>query len=59
MLWRDNATLIKDELYGGYYQGNNNYKTDQIAAGHSFESLCFQSVFLSTAYWHLIYGSST
>jgi hypothetical protein len=34
MLWRDSSWLIKDELYRGYYQGNNQNKTNEIAAGH-------------------------
>jgi hypothetical protein len=59
VLWRDSSRLINDELYGGYYQGNNNHKIDAIAAGHIFESLCFQSVIVTTAHWHLICGSST
>jgi len=59
VLWRDSSRLINDELYGGYYQGNNNHKIDAIAAGRIFESLCFQSVIVTTAHWHLICGSST
>lgn len=34
MLWRDSSWLINDELYRGYYQGNDKNKTDEIAAGH-------------------------
>ena len=38
MLWRDSSWLINDELYRGYYQGNNKNKTEEIAAGHIFFS---------------------
>ncbi|CAD6342689.1 unnamed protein product [Miscanthus lutarioriparius] len=38
VLWRDSSRLINDELYGGYYQGNNNHKTDAIAAAYDFLS---------------------
>ncbi|CAO2045035.1 unnamed protein product [Urochloa humidicola] len=38
MLWRDSSWLIKDELYRGYYQGNNEKKTDEIAAAYDFLS---------------------
>ncbi|RLM78743.1 ABC transporter A family member 10-like [Panicum miliaceum] len=38
MLWRDSSWLINDELYRGYYQGNNKNKTDEIAAAYDFLS---------------------
>ncbi|PAN04686.2 hypothetical protein PAHAL_1G084200 [Panicum hallii] len=38
MLWRDSSWLISDELYRGYYQGNNKNKTDEIAAAYDFLS---------------------
>jgi len=38
VLWRDSSRLINDELYGGYYQGNNNHKFDAIAAAYDFLS---------------------
>nr|BAD25026.1 putative ABC transporter [Oryza sativa Japonica Group] len=38
MLWRDSLWLINDELYRGYYQGNNKKKTNEIAAAYDFLS---------------------
>ncbi|CAL5059517.1 unnamed protein product [Urochloa decumbens] len=38
MLWRDSSWAINDELYRGYYQGNNEKKTDDIAAAYDFLS---------------------
>jgi len=38
MLWRDSSWLINDELYRGYYQGNNKNKTEEIAAAYDFLS---------------------
>ncbi|XP_015688864.2 ABC transporter A family member 10-like [Oryza brachyantha] len=38
MLWRDSSWLINDELYRGYYQGNNKNKTNEIAAAYDFLS---------------------
>ncbi|CAN6277951.1 unnamed protein product [Urochloa humidicola] len=38
MLWRDSLWLINDELYRGYYQGNNEKRTDDIAAAYDFLS---------------------
>lgn len=33
MLWRSSSSLVNDELYKGYYQGNKETKTNEIAAG--------------------------
>lgn len=38
MLWRDSSWLISDELYRGYYQGNNTNTTNEIAAVYDFLS---------------------
>ncbi|KAL6888886.1 hypothetical protein ACP4OV_009912 [Aristida adscensionis] len=38
LLWRDSSWVINDELYGGYYQGNNRNKTNEIAAAYDFLS---------------------
>ncbi|RCV04910.1 hypothetical protein SETIT_1G039400v2 [Setaria italica] len=38
MLWRDSSWLINDELYRGYYQGNDKNMTDEIAAAYDFLS---------------------
>lgn len=38
MLWRDSSWLISDELYRGYYQGNNTNTTNEIAAAYDFLS---------------------
>uniref|UniRef100_A0A0E0JX86 ABC transporter domain-containing protein n=1 Tax=Oryza punctata TaxID=4537 RepID=A0A0E0JX86_ORYPU len=38
MLWRDSSWLINDELYRGYYQGNNKKRTNEIAAAYDFLS---------------------
>ncbi|TVU33005.1 hypothetical protein EJB05_24777 [Eragrostis curvula] len=38
MLWRDSTWLLNDELYRGYYQGNNMNRTNQIAAAYDFLS---------------------
>ncbi|KAJ1278484.1 hypothetical protein BS78_04G083100 [Paspalum vaginatum] len=38
MLWRDSSWVINDEIYRGYYQGNNENKADEIAAAYDFLS---------------------
>ncbi|XP_062223734.1 ABC transporter A family member 8-like [Phragmites australis] len=38
MLWRNSSWLISDELYRGYYQGNNKNKTNEIVAAYDFLS---------------------
>uniref|UniRef100_A0A6V7QRK7 ABC transporter domain-containing protein n=1 Tax=Ananas comosus var. bracteatus TaxID=296719 RepID=A0A6V7QRK7_ANACO len=36
LLWRSSSSLVNDELYKGYYQGNKETKTNEIAAAYDF-----------------------
>ena len=38
-LWRDNSSLINDELFKGYQQGNSEKKINEFIAGYLFERL--------------------
>ena len=35
VLWRNNSTVVNDELYKGYYKGNPDGKINEIIAGWS------------------------